>query len=178
MVVNVIADLPDDGAVTLGGGAMDDTLYQNSWTNGYFNWYGGGWTGAGDWRHYFVNVDDADVENRQPADPHLVDGGYPTDINTWVLGPTKDCASNGADPAPGSEPGLGQPDQEVFGPYTLQPIGWSEPFRSGAAYPFQTSTGGPDDWLMAPLTEPACTRWRCITCCTQARTWPLSSRWM
>ena len=57
VVVNVIAELPDGGSVTLGGGPMEDTLYQNSWTYGYFNWYGGGWTGAGDWRHYFLNLD-------------------------------------------------------------------------------------------------------------------------
>ena len=150
VVTNVIADLPDGGSVTLGGGPMADTMYQNSWTNGYFNWYGGGWTGAGDWRHYFLNVDSDDLD----ADNLLIHTSwedYPTDFNTWVLGPTEDCASNGADPCAWYEPGLGQPNPGIFGPYTLQPIGWSEPFRSGAAYPFHTSTDGPDDWLKVPV---------------------------
>jgi len=154
VVVNVIADLPDGDAVTLGGGPMADTLYQNSWTYGYFNWYGGGWTGAGDWRHYFLNVGSADLD----ADNLLIHTSwedYPTDFNTWVLGPTDDCASNGpAGCYPYAWYGLtGQPDPTVFGPYTLQPIGWSEPFRSGAAYPFHTSTNGPDDWLKVPLAR-------------------------
>ena len=151
VVVNVIADLPDDGSFTLGGGAMADTMYQNSWTNGYFNWYGGGWTGAGDWRHYFFNVDEADVENSNLLIHTSWNDGYPTDINTWVLGPTYDCASNAVGPCAWYQPGTGQPDPSVFGPYTLQPIASSGPFLAGAAYPFDTSTGGPDDWILAPL---------------------------
>jgi uncharacterized repeat protein (TIGR01451 family) len=150
VVVNVIADLPDGDSVTLGGDPMADTLYQNSWTNGYFNWYGGGWTGAGDWRHYFLDVDSEDLD----ADNLLIHTSWedsPTDFNTWVLGPTEDCASNGTGQCAWYQPGLGQPNPFVFGPYTLQPIGWSEPFRSGAAYPFHTSTGGPDDWLKVAL---------------------------
>jgi uncharacterized repeat protein (TIGR01451 family) len=150
VVVNVIAEVLDGDSVTLGGSPMADTLYQNSWTYGYFNWYGGGWTGAGDWRHYFLNIDAADLS----AQNLLVHTSWPitpTDINTWVLGPTYDCASNGTGPCAWFQPGLGQPDPTVFGPYTLQPIGWSDPFLSGAAYPFHTSTGGPDDWLKIPL---------------------------
>jgi len=151
VVVNVIADLPDGGSVTLGGGPVADTLYQNSWTYGYFMWYGGGWTGAGDWRHYFLNLDDTDLDARNLLIHTSWADGYPTDFNTWVLGPTYDCASNGVGPCAWFEPGIGQPDPTVFGPYTLQPIGWSEPFLPGAAYPFNTSTGGPDDWLKVPL---------------------------
>lgn len=150
VVVNVIADLPDGGSVTLGGDPMADTMYQNSWTNGYFNWYGGGWTGAGDWRHYFLNIDSGDLD----ADNLLIHTSwedYPTDFNTWVLGPTEDCASNGAGPCSWYASLVGQPNPAIFGPYTLQPIGSSEPFRSGAAYPFDTSTGGPDDWLKVPM---------------------------
>ncbi|MGD2146044.1 MAG: 5'-nucleotidase C-terminal domain-containing protein, partial [Anaerolineae bacterium] len=150
VVVNVIAEVPDGGSVTLGGDPMADTLYQNSWSYGYFNWYGGGWTGAGDWRHYFLDIgsEELDAENLLI---HTSWEDYPTDFNTWVLGPTDDCASNGTGQCAWYQPGLGQPNPAVFGPYTLQPIGWSEPFRSGAAYPFDTSTGGPDDWLMVPL---------------------------
>lgn len=154
VVVNVLADLPDDGMITLGGGPLADTLYQNSWTHGYFNWYGGGWTGAGDWRHYFFELDEADVAKGYLLVHTSWDDAYPTDINTWVLGPTKDCASNGEEPCAWYQPGLGMPDPSVYGPYTLQPIGWSEPFMSGAAYPFRTSTGGPDDWLLIKVTEP------------------------
>jgi uncharacterized repeat protein (TIGR01451 family) len=151
VVVNVISDLTDDASFTLGGEARGDTLYDNSNTYGYFNWYGGGWTGAGDWRHYFFEVDEADLANDNLLIHTSWDTGYPTDFNTWVLGPTYDCASNATAPCAWFEPGLGQPNQSVFGPYTLQPIGASEPFRSGATYPFNTSTGGPDDWLTVPL---------------------------
>ena len=70
-----------------------------------------------------------------------------------MLGPTEDCGSNGVDPCAFWEPGTAQPDPAVYGPYTLQPIAGSSPFVTGAAYPFQTSTGGPDDWLLAPLTQ-------------------------
>ncbi|MDY7076243.1 MAG: S8 family serine peptidase [Chloroflexota bacterium] len=150
VVVNVIADLPDGDAFTLGGDPMADTLYQNSWTYGYFNWYGGGWTGAGDWRHYFFDVDDTDLESGNML-IHTSWTVTPTDFNTWVLGPTDDCASNGVGPCAWFQPGMGQPDPTTFGPYTLQPIANSDPFLAGATYPFHTSTGGPDDWLVASL---------------------------
>ena len=151
VVVNVISELPDDGSITMGGdAAMADSMYQNSFTYGYFNWYGGGWTGAGDWRHYFFNVDSADLANKNLL-VHTSWVYTPTDINTWVLGPTKDCASNGTG-CGYPEPGLGQPDPSIFGPYTLQPIGSSAGgFISGATYPFNTSTGGPNDWIKVPL---------------------------
>jgi uncharacterized repeat protein (TIGR01451 family) len=151
VVVNVVADLSNNGATLLGGTPMADTMYQNAWSNGYFNWYGGGWTGAGDWRHYFLDITSADVANQNLL-IHSSWSYTPTDFNTWVLGPTLDCASNGEAPCAFWEPGIGQPDPAAFGPYTLQPIASSEPFRAGAAYPFDTSTGGPADWVKAPLT--------------------------
>jgi len=164
VVANIITELPDNGSFTLGGAAvMADSMYQNSYTNGYFNWYGGGWTGAGDWRHYFVNIDNTDLANKNL----LINTTWtytPTDFNTWVLGPTPDCASNGVEPC--AQFGLnaylttppppdvpGQPDPSIFGPYTLQPIGSSDPFMTGATYPFHTSTGGPSDWLKVPLSS-------------------------
>jgi len=153
VVVNVIADLEDAGSITFGGGEMADTLYQNSWTNGYFNWYGGGWTGAGDWRHYFFNVDEGDLENGSLLLHTSWNDPYPTDINTWLLGPTADCASNDAG-CDWPNTSLGAPWPDIFGPYTLQPVASSEPFRSGAAYPFNTSTGGPDDWVIGGAEVP------------------------
>jgi hypothetical protein len=151
VVVNVISGFGNDGSFVLGGEPPGDTLYDNSNTYGYFNWYGGGWTGAGDWRHYFFDVDEADLDNDNLLIHTSWDTGYPTDFNTWVLGPTYDCASNAVGPCAWFEPGLGQPNPAVYGPYTLQPIGASEPFQSGAVYPFNTSTDGPDDWLKVPL---------------------------
>jgi uncharacterized repeat protein (TIGR01451 family) len=154
VVVNVIADMPDGGSVTLGNEATPaDTFYQNSFTHGYFNWYGGGWTGAGDWRHYFMNIDENDIlQSKLMVHTYWYDN-YPTDINTHVLGPTADCASNGVNPCAFWQPGLGQPDPSIYGPYTLLPIASSEPFRSGATYPFYTSTDGPDDWMIVPLDQ-------------------------
>ena len=167
VVVNVVNDLGSEGAVHAGDGARTNALYQNSWTNGYFNWYGGGWTGAGDWRHYFFTVDESYFNDdwKYMTDTYIAetpnllvhtywDGDYPTDINTWVLGPTEDCASNGVGRCAWYSDAIGQPISDTFGPYTLQPIGSSEPFRAGAAYPFNTSTGGPDDWVLVPLQQP------------------------
>ena len=153
VVVNVLADLPDEGSIELGGKPMADTLYQNSWTNGYFNFYGGGWTGAGDWRHYFFEVDEADMDNGNLLINTHWNDGFPTDINTWLLGPTYDCASNGVDCNP-SKVDLGQPDPSTFGPYTLWPIAGSDSFQAGASYEFSTSTGGPSDWLLGPTSMP------------------------
>ena len=153
VVVNVISDLTDNSAVVLGGGAQTNTMFQNSWTNGYFNWYGGGWTGAGDWRHFFLNVSEEDVANQNLLVHSSWNDGLPTDYNTWILGPTEDCASNGVDPCAVYSGFAGQPDSDLYGPYTLAPIGSSEPFLAGAAYPFHTSTGGSEDWVMAPLTR-------------------------
>ena len=154
VVVNVIADLEDGGSITFGGGEMADTLYQNSYTHGMFNWYGGGWTGAGDWRHYFFNVDEADYANDNLLIHTSWGADYPTDINTWLLGPTADCASNGAPPCAWYAGAVGQPDPGIFGPYTLWPIAGSDTFQTGATYSFNTSTGGPDDWMMAPIGVP------------------------
>jgi uncharacterized repeat protein (TIGR01451 family) len=153
VVVNVIADLENGASVTMGGEAKSPTLYDNSWSNGYFTWYGGGWTGAGDWRHYFLNVDEADVAKGNMLVHTSWDAGYPTDFNTWILGPTQDCASNGAGPCAWYSSSVGQPNPNLYGPYTLQPITSSGPFISGTAYPFDTSTGGPDDWLLAPFEQ-------------------------
>lgn len=158
IVANVIADLPDGGSVTLGGGPLQDTMYQNSHTFGYFNWYGNGMTGAGDWRHYFLNVDAADLEAENLL-LHTSWENFPTDINTWLLGPSSDCASNGMGDCATFGMGwysafdIGQPDVDTFGPYTLRPIGWSDAFVGDSVYPFHTSTGGPDDWLMVPLEQ-------------------------
>jgi uncharacterized repeat protein (TIGR01451 family) len=164
VVVNILSELPDGGSMTFGGDTvMADSMYQNSYTNGYFNWYGGGWTGAGDWRHYFFNIDSADLANKNLL-VHTSWVYTPTDFNTWVLGPTNDCASNGTEPCarfgldayltvPPAADVPGQPDSSIFGPYTLQPIGWSEPFRTGATYPFVTTTGGPNDWIKVPLAR-------------------------
>lgn len=154
VMVNVMADLPNGGSVTLGGGAKTNQLYQNSWTNGYFNWYGGGWTGAGDWRHYFLNLDENDAANGNLLIHTSWNDGYPTDINTWLLGPTADCASNGAGCNFYETYFTTLPIPEAYGPYTLWPIAGSDSFHTGATYPFNTSTGGPDDWMTAPIENP------------------------
>lgn len=152
VTVNVIADLPDNGAVEFGGGSRENTLYQNSVSHGYFNLYGGGWQGAGDWRHYFFDVSQGDLPNQNLLVHTSWADAYPTDYNTFVLGPTEDCASNNTDC--GWPWGLfDTPYPDIFGPYTLWPIAQSEPMRAGSAYPFHTSTGGPDDWLLAPMTS-------------------------
>ncbi len=194
VVVNVINDLADGGAVTCGRRAADDTLYQNSWTNGYFNWYGGGWTGAGDWRHYFFNVDEEyfdDDINIAPIPtwpkPNLLvhtfwDGGYPTDINTWVLGPTEDCASNGVGPCAWyASAGSDSPGRRRLVPTPCSRSApasrsWpARPIRSRPA-PAVRMTGCWCRW-----SKPACTSSLCTTCSSLAirskSSWaPISAR--
>ena len=137
VVVNVAASLPDNGSLTFGGQAMTDRMFQNSWSNGYFNWYGGGWTGAGDWRKFFFDLDEADQANQNLLVHTSWEDGYPTDYNSFVLGPKLDTYA------------LGYP--ALFGPYNLGITAQSSPFLSGALYGFGTSTDGPDDWLKAPI---------------------------
>ncbi len=78
--------------------------------------------------------------------------GAKTDIDTIVMGPTKDCFSNGVGcqyPISSRFPGA----PAVYGPYSLYPVGGSERLNPRAGvWLQQTSTGGPREMVAAPLT--------------------------
>jgi hypothetical protein len=72
-----------------------------------------------------------------------------TDIDTLIMGPTVDCFSNGVGCAWPVElfPGA----QDVYGPYSLYPVGGSDRLHmSSGRWMWQTSTGGPREIVAAP----------------------------
>ncbi len=143
VVVNVAAFSTD----FLFGGLPESTSpYDNGKVYGHFDW---SWRNeSGDWRFFFVDVPDG-----TPAGTNfLVDtkwSGQKSDLDTIVMGPTKDCFSNGV----GCEwpfstfPG----DKPVYGPYTLTPLGGSNRNYLGSGkWLWDTSTGGPREIVTAP----------------------------
>ncbi|HEC34120.1 MAG TPA: DUF11 domain-containing protein [Chloroflexi bacterium] len=72
-----------------------------------------------------------------------------TDIDTIVLGPTEDCASNGVGCA-----GLQLPEPGYFGPYTLDTVASSPNTYAGSGkWIFDTSSGANEDWITAPFPD-------------------------
>ena len=72
-----------------------------------------------------------------------------TDIDTIVLGPTQDCASNGVGCA-----GLQFPEPGYFGPYTLDTVAKSpNTSAGGGTWRFDTSSEANEDWVTAPLPD-------------------------
>jgi len=139
---NVAAAYDWTGGVTLGGEAGDDraALYNNGAVYG-----GQAWTWraeSGDWRHFFF-----DMARPQPGtylvartrwqDPNKA--GL-SDIDTRIWGPTMDDFS--------------RENPDWFGPHSMTKIAESPFLHVGSGrYAFNTSTGGNDDWVVAPAGE-------------------------
>lgn len=124
-------------------------LYNNAAIFGYtdYNWRQEG----GDWRFFYTDIHDSDLPDN--GTPYLlVDNrwsGDASDIDTIVLGPQRDCFSNGVDcPFPFPDfPGF----QPLYGPYTLEPVGGSPNTYVGSGrWLYQTSSAGPRDLIAAP----------------------------
>lgn len=143
VVANVAAFSTD---FLFGGLPESSAPYDNGEVYGHFDW---AWRNeSGDWRFFFVDVPDS-----TPAGTSfLVDtkwNGDKSDIDTIIMGPQADCFSNGV----GCEwpfsrfPG----DEEVYGPYTLAPVGGSNRNYMGSGkWLWDTSTGGPREIVAAP----------------------------
>ena len=101
---------------------------------------------------WFWQIDDVSVINRlYPENANLLvntvwdDSAPPTDIDTAVLGPTPSQLGSGP---------LDFPEPGYFGPYTLDTIASSPRYNvSDGIWQFDTSSGGPDDWITAPLQD-------------------------
>lgn len=132
-----------------GASTFPAQLYDNSAVFGYTDY---SWRAeSGDWRFFWADVQEGDL----PAEGSsylLVDNswaGAGADIDTLVMGPTPDCASNG-EGCSALFPGFpGAPD--FYGPYTLAPVGGSPNAYVGSGrWAYQTSSGGPNDLIAAP----------------------------
>ncbi len=145
--IPVVANVAAFSTDFLFGGLPKSTApYDNGEVYGHFDW---GWRNeSGDWRFFFVDVPDS-----TPAGTNfLIDTkwtGDKSDIDTIVMGPQEDCFSNGV----GCEfpfstfPG----DPDVYGPYTLAPVGGSNRNYMGSGkWLWDTSTGGPREIVAAP----------------------------
>ncbi len=138
------------GSIRLGG---DDDLdpdapYPNGIVRGAFNW---SWRAeSGDWRFLFVDAE------HPPADTYWLfrttwqdEDTRQSDIDTRVYGPAADAFSNPDDPSnrtatpPFADPGW-------YGHHSMGLLVRSSYLVSGSRWPFDTTSGGNEDWLMAP----------------------------
>jgi subtilisin family serine protease len=152
VVANVAAHYDWQGTRALGGSAArdPDATYDNGATWGTFLW---NWREeSGDWRFFFVDAD------APPAGTHWVlrttwDDPHPTqsDIDTRFYGPAPDRYSDPADPENVRDD---RSDPSWYGPYTLDLLARS-PYlvTRGSVWPFDTSSGGAEDWVAAPGGE-------------------------
>ncbi len=133
VLVNVAAMGTD---FSFGGDPTSTAFLDNNRVFGGFDW---AWRAeAGDWRFFFTDIPDTTAVN--PGDTLLVHTWWenvPTDIDTLIMGPTADAFS-----------GPGSP----WGPYTLDTVGASQnTLLHDGVWAFQTATGGPEEWVAAPL---------------------------
>ena len=140
VVANVAANWQQDGPPILLGGTPDaNTPYDNGRHYGHFDW---GWRpDAGDWRFFFLDTTETDAASLIVHDI-WPDSGLPyrTDIDTRIYGPQPDIFS------------IDNPAH--YGPYTLCYKGGSlNTYRGGGKWEYQTATGGPEEWIAAPLDD-------------------------
>jgi len=138
MPVALNVALPQLGG-SFGGTPPAPTVYDSGRMTGAGNW---AWRpDSGDWRHFFA-VNTA----TPPANSYLWVNTtwphYPTDNDTFLLGPAPQDYYSVIDPA-------------RFGPYDLWGIGGSVyNYQGGGQWGWQTATGGPSEWVSGPLGQP------------------------
>ncbi|MGQ0797866.1 MAG: S8 family serine peptidase, partial [Methanobacteriota archaeon] len=141
VIVNVARTGP---GFTFGGDPIGTAFYDNSRMFGGVDW---AWRAeSGDWRFYWTDVPDTTPIG--PGDRLLAHTWWTnamTDIDTFVLGPSPDdCFIY---PAPCFTP------SPLFGPYSLNIVGQSsQRYLGSGRWRFQTATGGPEEWVSAPLS--------------------------
>ncbi len=179
IVINVAEDFNPGDIVTLGGmdAYNDNTLYNNGGVQGTFDW---SWRAeSGDWRFFMLDVPVTPTVGTAFIARDVWNDGYPTDIDTLVMGPTRDPFSNGPDAgnptdnlsdlrgqlcvilgvvpcdANGSFYGFfANQDTAYYGPYTESTVGGSPNTNAGAGvWIFNTATGGPEDWITALMQQ-------------------------
>jgi hypothetical protein len=149
---NVAAEYGWEGSVVFGGESADDpdAPYSNGSVLGAFKW---DWRPeSGDWRFFFVDAAEEPPENTFWLFRSTWDD--PTerqaDIDTRVYHPVSDRYSQRFHPGNFEED---RSDPDWYGPYTLELLTRSPYLVSGSTWPFQTSSGGYEDWLIAPAGD-------------------------
>ncbi|VAW43457.1 hypothetical protein MNBD_CHLOROFLEXI01-776, partial [hydrothermal vent metagenome] len=131
------ANAPDDRSAAILDVPM---LYDNDTVFGYTDYT---WRAeSGDWRFFWTDVNGEELP-QSGTSFLVVDNswqGAGSDIDTIIMGPTEDCASNGV----GCSGILGgYPGSAFYGPYTLSQVGRSNYGYVGSGrWLFDTSTGG------------------------------------
>jgi len=137
------------GSLELGGAEANaydqDRPYNNGVVRGLFDWT---WRGeSGDWRFFFIDV----PQGVFPPDTEMLarnqwDHAAPhTDIDTLILGPTASALGSGW---------YDEPEAAYYGPYVLDIVGGSPNSYAGSGtWRFDTSSGGNEDWVTAPITD-------------------------
>lgn len=145
------------GSLAFGGAKADDrdAPYNNGAMWGTFKW---NWRPeSGDWRYFFWDTASKPADGTYWVlrtrwdDPNA----RQADIDTRLYGPLVDRYADPADPAnqPGAPGGEDRSDPAWFGPYTLGLLTRSPYLVAGSVWPFNTSSGGNEDWLVAPARE-------------------------
>ncbi|HEY7587508.1 MAG TPA: Ig-like domain-containing protein [Thermoplasmata archaeon] len=135
VIVNVAASGTD---FTFGGDPTSTAFLDNNRMFGGFDWT---WRAeSGDWRFFYTDIPDSTVI--APGTSLLVHTWWSdpsTDIDTLVFGPTSDPFSSMA--------------PFFWGDYSLDTVGSSaNTLISAGRWAFQTATGGPEEWVAAPLS--------------------------
>jgi subtilisin family serine protease len=150
--VNVADSYDWKGSVVLGGEAAEDmdSPYPNGLFRGHFRW---NWRPeSGDWRFFFVDALSEPKDGtfwifRSTWEDALAGQ---SDIDTRVYGPMDDPFS---DPAHRANQDEDVSDPDWYGPYGLGLLARSPYLVAGSTWPFNTSSGGNEDWLATPAGE-------------------------
>jgi hypothetical protein len=149
VIASVAADYNWQGSVALAGApARDpDASYDNGAMHGTFKW---NWRPeSGDWRFFFVDATKPIENTFWLLRTRWQDAvAQKSDIDTRLFGPRADRFSNPA--APPNSPSDNWADPDWYGPYTLELLGRSPYLVAGSTWPFNTSSGGNEDWVAAP----------------------------
>jgi len=127
---------PDlEAGAVLGGADRSGMVYDNAWIGGGFSWKNN--EESTDWRFYGFDLYEPAAGSFILARNVWTD--YPTDIDTLIMGPTRDKFS-------AALPGF-------FGPYRLEMVGRSALAGLPPVWHFQTATGGTEDWVSTPAQD-------------------------
>ncbi len=132
--INSRADVINMGGQPLS--SQNTYLYENSHVRGLYDW---GWRAeTGDWRFYFINVNDSVNITNSYLTVEVTWESNLTDIDAYILENSTDYFSTYY--------------QNIYGPYTLSVKGQSKnTYISGGKYAWETSSGGPKEVISAPL---------------------------
>lgn len=142
---NVTGINPESLTVLGGSPTRANTVYDNSYVHGTFNWTG---SNSDDNRRLFVDVQDSVGSSAYLLTQTTWDDRKPTDIDTIILGPTEEPCEFWFGPC--SAP-LQAAYDATFGPYVLTTIGSTGRNGSKPVFRFGTATGGSEDWTSAQL---------------------------